>query len=111
MPPKILAPIEIKGLANLVSGARQGISDVRAAFSELGTESRGLKADAESITEQVRQHRDDLRFEASSLGNSSNEEEKVTVTKEEVGTISAEQEPPSSHSEGSGTASTEPGVN
>lgn len=65
MPPLI----QIKGLAASIAEAKKGISDVRSAVVDLNTESSGLKSDLGDITNQLKQHRSDLRFEAETLGN------------------------------------------
>jgi hypothetical protein len=62
--------IEIKGLGNIVADAKRGIGDLRSAAGELNTETAGLKAEIDDLTDQVKQHRADLRFEAETMGNS-----------------------------------------
>lgn len=85
--------IEIKGLASSVANARKGISEVRAAATSLNVESAALVNEMNDIKDQVAQHRKDLRFEAETLGNGAPDEE--------------QSEKQSSHSDSSGTASTE----
>lgn len=62
--------IEIKGLGNIVAEAKKGIGDLRAAAGDLNAETAGLTAELNDLTDQVKQHRADLRFEAETLGNS-----------------------------------------
>ncbi len=66
-----LPKIEIKGLGDKVKAARDGITALRASFESLGEETRGLQQDVADVTDQLRQHRADLRFEAETLGNGS----------------------------------------
>lgn len=61
--------IEIKGLGTAVAGAKKGISDLRQAAAGLNTETTALNLEIVDLTEQVKQHRKDLRFEAETLGN------------------------------------------
>lgn len=63
--------MEIKGLADKVRGARQAISKAREASSGLEKACTEFAMDADALTEQVKKHHDDLKFEASTLGNSS----------------------------------------
>jgi hypothetical protein len=67
--------IEIKGLGNVVAEAKKGIGELRNAAGALNTETAGLKAEIDDLTDQVKQHRADLRFEAETLGNSPPAEE------------------------------------
>lgn len=66
----IMPLIEIKGLGAAVAGAKKGISDLRSAAAGLNTETTALNLEIVDLTEQVKQHRKDLRFEAETLGNS-----------------------------------------
>jgi hypothetical protein len=61
--------IEIKGLGNIVAEAKKGIGELRGAAGDLNVETAGLKAEINDLTDQVKQHRKDLRFEAETLGN------------------------------------------
>jgi hypothetical protein len=62
--------LEIKGFANHVKVAKQGISDVRVAAAALNESATMFAAEAADVREQIEQARSDLRFEAESLGNS-----------------------------------------
>lgn len=62
--------IEIKGLGDAVAGAKKGISDLKAAAGGLNAETGMLVAEINDLTDQVKQHRADLKFEAETLGNS-----------------------------------------
>jgi predicted nucleic acid-binding Zn-ribbon protein len=70
--------LEIKGLGADIAAVKKGIGELRAAATELNTEKSGLTAEIKDLTEQLKQHRADLRFEAETLGNSSGD----TDTKE-----------------------------
>jgi predicted nucleic acid-binding Zn-ribbon protein len=63
--------IEIKGLGTDIASIKKGIGDLRAAAGELNTQHAGLKAEIVDLTDQIKQHREDLKFEAETLGNSS----------------------------------------
>lgn len=62
--------LEIKGLSDTIRNVKEGISGVRGAAASVNTQAAGLKAELEDIDTQLRQHRDDLKFEAETLGNS-----------------------------------------
>ena len=68
--------LEIKGLKEIVSQAKKGIGDLRSSASDLNTETTALKSEIDSLTEQVKKHRADLQFEAGTLSNSSQPDEK-----------------------------------
>lgn len=74
--------IEIKGLGADVASVKKGIGDLRVAAAELNTQSSGLKAEIGDLTDQIKQHRADLRFEAETLGNGpgGEDEKKTEVT-------------------------------
>lgn len=80
--------LEIKGLGADIASVKKGIGDLRAVVSEVNVEKTGLHAELTDLKEQLRGHRNDLRFEAETLGNGG--------------------ENSSSHPDGSDTASTEP---
>lgn len=65
MPPLI----EIKGLGAAVAAAKKGISDVRTEVAGLGTDTAALTATVKDVRKQVNDAHDDLKFEASTLGN------------------------------------------
>lgn len=67
--------IEIKGLGADVASVKRGIGDLRAAAAELNTEGSALKAEMVDLTDQIKEHRKDLRFEAETLGNSNGSED------------------------------------
>jgi hypothetical protein len=63
--------IEIKGLGDAVAGAKKGISDLKVAAGSLNASTGMLVAEINDLKDQVEQHRADLKFEAETLGNSS----------------------------------------
>lgn len=66
-----MAPlIEIKGLSTTINAAKKGISDLRSAATSFQSESSALTSELNDLTAQIKQHRDDLQFEAETLGNS-----------------------------------------
>ena len=65
--------IEIKGLKDIVASAKKSIGEIRSSATQLNTETAGLKAEIDDLTNQVKQHRTDLRFEAETLGNSTSD--------------------------------------
>lgn len=79
--------IEIKGLGDAVAGAKKGISDLKAAAGDLNASTGKLVAEIKDLTEQVEQHRADLKFEAESLGNSPQTSEKQVVNSKDVGKV------------------------
>lgn len=73
--------IEIKGLGADVASVKRGIGDLRSVAADLNREGAALKAEMADLTEQLREHRRDLRFEAETLGNSNgSDDEKTEVT-------------------------------
>lgn len=62
--------IEIKGLAEHVRRAKQGIADVRHHSAALGESTTALTGTLQDIKKQVDAVHDDLKFEAETLGNS-----------------------------------------
>lgn len=77
-----MAPlIEIKGLSSAVAGAKKGIADLRSAAAGLNSETTALNLEIVDLTEQVKQHRKDLRFEAETLGNGAPTGEPVTPSR------------------------------
>lgn len=70
--------IEIKGLGADVASVKKGIGDLRSVAAELNAESAGLKSEMADLTEQIKEHRKDLRFEAETLGNSSASDDNKT---------------------------------
>jgi hypothetical protein len=73
--------IEIKGLGADIAAVKRGIGDLRAAAAELKTERNALVAEVVDLTEQIRDYRRDLRFEAETLGNSGGSEEEKILDK------------------------------
>jgi len=63
--------IEIKGLGADIASVKKGIGELRELAAEVNTEGASLKAELGDLKDQIKQHRDDLRFEAETLGNSS----------------------------------------
>lgn len=61
--------LEIKGLSADVAGIKKGIVDLRAAASGLNTEKTALVSEIADLTDQIKQYRTDIRFEAEQLGN------------------------------------------
>lgn len=74
--------IEIKGLGADVASVKKGIGDLRSVAAELNAESAGLKSEMADLTEQIKEHRKDLRFEAETLGNSSANSETDSKTEQ-----------------------------
>jgi len=66
--------IEVKGLAGAVAQAKDAIRSARGATVDLSTTARALALEAADVTQQLQEARDDLKFEASTLGNSSGSE-------------------------------------
>jgi hypothetical protein len=66
--------LEINGLGAAVSNAKKSIATLRDAASGFHAESSGLAKELTDLTEQIRQHRADLRFEAETLGNGGSSE-------------------------------------
>lgn len=62
--------IEVKGLSQTVSAAREGIKSVREAAASLHVSAAAFAAEAGDVTKQIEQARADLKFEAETLGNS-----------------------------------------
>ena len=61
--------VEIKGLGETVSAARQALQGVRASARAMNDTAAKLKAEVEDVTAQLQEHRDDLKADAESLGN------------------------------------------
>lgn len=78
--------IEIKGLGADVASVKKGIGELRAAAAELNTEGTALKAEMVDLTDQIKEHRQDLRFEAETLGNSNGSDDEK---KEVAGSVSS----------------------
>lgn len=82
--------IEIKGLGADVASVKRGIGDLRAAAADLNREGSALKAEMTELTDQIKEHRKDLRFEAETLGNSNgSEEEKSSDIQEATGSVNS----------------------
>jgi predicted nucleic acid-binding Zn-ribbon protein len=85
--------IEIKGLAGAVQEAKDAIKAARGATADLSTTARALALEAADVKEQLQEARDDLKFEASTLGNSSGSEQKseprkgAALTEEEIASL------------------------
>lgn len=73
--------IEIKGLGADVASVKKGIGELRSVAAELNTEGAAFKAELTDLTDQIKQHRADLRFEAETLGNSNGSEEEKALDK------------------------------
>lgn len=63
-------PIEIKGLSQNVTAARNAMAQARAAITDMQTSVSGLIAVAADIKSQCDKAKSDLMFDAQSLGNS-----------------------------------------
>lgn len=61
--------LEIKGLGNVIQQARKEISNLRAASAGLTEDVRAMTQSIEDVRKQVNAAHDDLKFEASTLGN------------------------------------------
>lgn len=73
MPPLV----EIKGLGSAVTQVKKGISDAREALGTMNTEAAAFVATVNDVTKQIKAAHEDVKFEASTLGNggpSSNEQ-------------------------------------
>lgn len=75
---KLNMPLEIKGLGGLVSEVRKGIADVRVVAAEVNEAGRGLAGDLRDLKKQITGAREDIKFEAQTMGNSQTPEEKLT---------------------------------
>lgn len=75
---KLNMPLEIKGLGAAVASARKGIAEVRAASADVNESARGLTGDLVDLKKQIDTARDDLKFEAQTLGNSQAADEKLS---------------------------------
>lgn len=73
--------IEIKGLGADVATVKRRIGELRAVAADLNAQGGALTAEMIELTEQIREHRHDLRFEAETLGNSGGGEEEKTLDK------------------------------
>ena len=62
--------IEIKGLGDAVRSAKAGIAEVRRATADVHDSSRALIATLGDLKKQIDAAHDDVKFEASTLGNS-----------------------------------------
>lgn len=61
--------IEIKGLGAAVQSAKKGIADVRSETSGLSSDAAALVSELQDVRAQIKQARDDIAFEAQTLGN------------------------------------------
>lgn len=61
--------IGIKGLSERVQAARSAINKARNASHNLTEAAESFANDADTITEEIKKHHDDLKFEANTLGN------------------------------------------
>lgn len=68
--------LEIKGLGADIASVKKGIGDLRSLATEVNTESDGLKAELSDLKDQIKEHRADLKFEAETLKNSSEDTDK-----------------------------------
>lgn len=64
-----MADLKIKGLADIVAQARAGIAQVRQAASGVGESAKSFVATAAEVQKQIDAAHDDLKFEATQLGN------------------------------------------
>lgn len=70
LPKDIPMDLKIKGLQETVTRAREGISAVRTAASGLHESTNAFVATATEVQRQIDAAHDDLKFEATQLGNS-----------------------------------------
>jgi hypothetical protein len=70
-PPKPTGVIKIAGLGNLVQGVRDQISGLRSELPALGESITALRSSVADVKAQVDAVHDDLKFEAQTLGNGS----------------------------------------
>lgn len=70
-----LPPIQLAGLGNIMQGAKRAFAAARDSYVTMGTEAAALKQDADDVTEQLRKHRTDLRFEAQVGRNSTGDKD------------------------------------
>lgn len=61
--------LEIKGLGNVVAAARKEIATLRSESAGLGEDVRAMTQSVRDVRKQVNAAHDDLKFEASTLGN------------------------------------------
>ena len=92
--------IEIKGLATHIGNVKEGIAGLREAAATLNAESTGLKAELDDLTQQIKEHREDLRFEAETLGNSPPQSEPQEKTVEQESKKELSTTPPMPHAYG-----------
>jgi len=66
---EMVIDLKIKGLTEAVTNARQGISAVRQAAARVGDSAAAFAATAAEVQKQIDAAHDDLKFEATQLGN------------------------------------------
>jgi hypothetical protein len=66
---QVLPPIQIRGLAADVMTVKRGFSEIREVVRDVNLVSAALKQDLHAVKDQLHQHREDIRFEAETLGN------------------------------------------
>lgn len=68
-PVQVLPPIQIRGLAADVMTVKRGFSEIREVVRDVNLLSAALKQDLHDVKAQLQGHREDIRFEAETLGN------------------------------------------
>lgn len=68
-PVLILPPIQIRGLAADVMTVKRGFAEIREIVRDVNLVSSALKQDLHDVKDQLQSHRQDIRFEAETLGN------------------------------------------
>lgn len=66
---QVLPPIQIKGLAADVMTVKRGFADIREIVRDVNMTGAALKQDLLDVRDQLHKHREDIRFEAETLGN------------------------------------------
>ena len=66
---QVLPPIQIRGLAADVMTVKRGFAEIREVVRDVNSVSLALKQDLHDVKQQLQGHREDIRFEAESLGN------------------------------------------
>ena len=62
--------LEIKGLGNAMADVRDGMRGLKSLVADVSESASGFAAELSDVKAQIEQARDDLRFEAQTLGNS-----------------------------------------
>lgn len=65
--------LQIRGLSDIVKRAREGIAQARSSTDKVGVSAKALASSADAIAKQIDQAREDIEFEATTLGNGGQE--------------------------------------